>query len=248
MDKPAAVTFPAHRLAQIAEREQAHFWHAPRSQLLMRTIAEAKLAPGTIILDVGCGTGALVRRLREAGLDARGLDPWATNHSSEHVRLGQAEALPYADASLSALCAFDVIEHADDDAALAEMWRVLQPGAHLFLSVPAHPWLWSKRDELARHRRRYTRRSLARCVAGAGFRVERIWGYQFLLLPAFALARLVSRDREGRALATEDQPSALLNRLLLAINGFEVSVGRFLPPPTGSSLLLVARKPGTRDA
>ena len=246
MDRPAAATFPAHRLAQIAEREQVHFWHAPRTRLLLRTIAQARLDTGSAILDVGCGSGALVRRLRAEGFDARGIDPWATNHYTEHVEVGQAEALPAADASLPAVCAFDVIEHADDAAALAEMWRVLQPGGHLFLSVPAHPWLWSRRDELARHRRRYTRRSLRQCVEDAGFRVERIWGYQFLLLPAFAIARLLSRHRGGRALATEDQPSAPVNWLLRAINGVEVGVGRLLPAPTGSSLLLVARKPGMR--
>ncbi len=243
MDAPAAVTFPAHRLAQIAEREESHFWHAPRTRLLLRTIARERLAPGSKIVDVGCGTGALVQKLAARGYDAHGVDPWAANHSAPNIQVGQAEALPCADASLPALCAFDVIEHADDAAALAEMWRALAPGGVLFLSVPAHMWLWSQRDELARHRRRYTRRGLRRCVEGAGFRVERMFGYQFALLPAFALARLVSRRREGRALAAEDRPPAWLNWFLRAVNAVEVAVGRLLPPPTGSSLVLVARKP-----
>jgi hypothetical protein len=121
---------------------------------------------------------------------------------------------------------------------------VLQPGGWLFVSVPAHPWLWSARDTLAGHRRRYSRRLLRERVTAAGFEVERMFGYQALLLPLLAAARAWSRLRGGDSTAHEDRPRRWLNALLLAINHLEVAAGRACRPPTGSSLVLVARKPG----
>ena len=133
------VTFPRERLGPIAAAEDAHFWHAPRRTLLLDTIAGSGLARGARVLDIGCGTGRMVRELLARGLDARGIDPWARESGLEAPRFaaGQAEAIPMPDASFDAACAFDVLEHVDDARALAEIHRVLAPGGWLFASVPA---------------------------------------------------------------------------------------------------------------
>lgn len=245
MTSLASVTFPHQRLQMIATRERTHFWHAPRSRLLLDTIAQSRLPEGTQILDVGCGTGAMVEALRQRGFAAHGVDPWAveSNLDQTFFKAGQAECIPWPDGSFGAACAFDVLEHADDRRALAELFRVLVPGGALFVSVPAYDWLWSARDELAGHRRRYTRALIRERVAEAGFRVERLFGYQFFLLAPFAVSRLWARLRRKQDTSVEDQPGASANALLRAVNTAEVSAGRWLRPPIGSSLLLVASKP-----
>ena len=243
-------TFPHARLQLVAASERTHFWHVPRRRLLLDTVAQDNLPPAATVLDVGCGTGAFVEALAQRGLIASGLDPWAAERwpGSERFRSGQAEALPWPDASFRAACAFDVLEHADDAQALRELVRVLEPGGTLFVSVPAHAWLWSTRDDLAGHRRRYTRALLRERATAAGFVVERVFGYQGLLLAAFALSRWAARLRGKESTAGEDAPAPWLNRLLRAVNGFEVAAGRWVRPPTGSSLVLVARKPAEARA
>jgi SAM-dependent methyltransferase len=245
LDRFPPVTFAAERLDIIAQGEPVHFWYGPRRTLLLDTIRAAAPARGASILDVGCGSGAMVEALLGLGYDARGIDPWAARRglAADRFSTGQAESIPLADASVAAACSFDVLEHADDGLALAELHRVLEPGGLLFISVPAHAWLWSVRDTLAGHRRRYTRATLRARVAEAGFTVERLFGYQCLLLPLLAASRWWSR-RSGRAdTAGEDCPAGALNAVLLAINRVEVSAGRWWRPPTGSSLVMVARKP-----
>jgi SAM-dependent methyltransferase len=249
MGDVAPVLFARDRLGLIEAGEQAtHFWYAPRRALLLDTILRAGVARDAPLLDVGCGTGGLVAELLRHGFDAHGVDPWAAQASdgraAARLRPGQAEALPWPDASVAAACAFDVIEHVDDVVALRELQRVLRPGGHLFLSVPAHAWLWSARDTLAGHRRRYTRRLLRERVGAAGFTVERLFGYQLLLLPVLAAARGWARLRGDVSTAHEDAPRPWVNALLLLLNRSEVAAGRVGRPPTGSSLLLVARKPG----
>ena len=229
----------------IAARERTHFWHVPRRRLLLDTIARHQRSQGTRLLDVGCGTGALVESLAQEGFDACGLDPWADKNRLDQARFktGQAESVPWPDDSFGTVCAFDVLEHADDQRALQELFRVLKPGGLLFISVPAYDWLWSARDELAGHRRRYSRSMLRQRVIGEGFLVESLFGYQFLLLPMFAISRLWARLVRSKETTDEDEPGRLVNFLLRAVNTIEITAGRLLRPPVGSSLLLVGRKP-----
>ncbi len=245
MTRCTPVTFPPQRLEVIAEGEPAHFWYGPRRELLLETIMRSGLVQGARILDVGCGTGALVQALVKHGFLARGVDPWAAHSGLDPSRfiVGQAESLPVADATVDAACSFDVLEHADDALALSELYRVLAPGGQLFVAVPAYNWLWSARDTLAGHRRRYTRSALARRVRDAGFEVERLFGYQCLLLPLLVASRIGARLRGGGDTSAEDRPGPVLNALLEAVNRFEVGLGRWSRPPVGSSLVLVARKP-----
>ena len=70
--------------------------------------------------------------------------------------LGSITALPYGNAGFDLICAFDVIEHVDDDErALAELSRVAASGAALITSVPLHPAQWSGFDAFVGHRHRY---------------------------------------------------------------------------------------------
>lgn len=244
----ARSTFPRERLDRIALDESGHYWHAPRRKLLLDLIAPPHLTADHVerpVVDIGCGTGALVEALLARGVDAHGVDPWTDQHHplSERFRSGEMESIPWPDGSAGIACAFDVLEHVDDDTGLREMHRILRPGGRLLLTVPAHRWLWSRRDELAGHQRRYSRSLLSKRVQDAGFHIEQLFGFQFLLLPLIGASRLGMRLMRSRDTMLEDRPASAFNTLLRTVNRAEISIGRLLRPPTGSSLVLTARKP-----
>jgi SAM-dependent methyltransferase len=82
-------------------------------------------------------------------------------------------ALPFADGAFDLVCAFDIVEHIDeDDAILSELSRVAAPNASLLLSVPLHPEHWTAFDDFVGHRRRYEPQRLLAKLAGHGFSVE----------------------------------------------------------------------------
>ena len=90
-------------------------------------------------------------------------------------------ALPFPDRAFELVCAFDIVEHVDDeDAILTELSRVATPHASLLLSVPLHPVRWTMFDDFVGHRRRYEPRRLLAKLAEHGFSVEQsaVYGMQ----------------------------------------------------------------------
>jgi SAM-dependent methyltransferase len=108
------------------------------------------------------------------------------------------------DASVDLVVALDVLEHIEDDrAAVAELLRILRPGAVLLVTVPAYNWLWSSHDVANHHVRRYRRSELRALLRKNGFDVE-VCSYVMMsmLLPAAAV-RLLER-LPGRQVAAEE--------------------------------------------
>jgi len=113
-------------------------------------ISLAALEPGDRVLDVGCGTGQLTAKLAErVGVEnVAAIDPSKAfveacrkRVASADVRVGSAEALPFADAEFDAVLAQLVIQLVDDPStAMREMARVARPGA------PVAACVWDDED------------------------------------------------------------------------------------------------------
>lgn len=96
---------------------------------------------GADVLEVGCGTGLLLRRIAKIARSARGVDlsPGMLSHARERgldVLEASATALPFPDASFDVSCSFKVLAHVQQiDVALAEMARVVRPGGHILAEL-----------------------------------------------------------------------------------------------------------------
>jgi SAM-dependent methyltransferase len=238
--------FSPERLELIAGLEDWHFWFIARQLLIERLLARHAVSGGRRLLDIGCGTGRLARRLAGLGFHVLGMDRrrkgLPAGGPAAWFLGADARRIPLRPGACGVITALDVLEHTGDLAAMAEMARVLEPGGIAVVTVPALPWLWSARDEAAGHRRRYTRRSLNRLVTAGGLELIEMRYYQCLLFPLLLATRLTGR-RSARALSVEERPGPRINRLLLAINRLEVRLGDFLPLPWGSTLTAVCRRP-----
>jgi ubiquinone/menaquinone biosynthesis C-methylase UbiE len=93
----------------------------------------SRYAAGGDLLEVGCGTGLLLRRFAQVTKSARGIDlsPGMLEKARARgldVATGTATSLPFPDASFDVTCSFKVLAHvADIEGALAEMIRVTRP-------------------------------------------------------------------------------------------------------------------------
>jgi SAM-dependent methyltransferase len=237
----------------MATQARTHWWYRARRALVGELLA-GQLAPGARVIDVGCGTGDNLPALEDAaGRTVVGveLSPYAVRHAPRSaagdVRVGvsRAEHLPFRTGSADLVTSMDVIEHLDDDAALAEYRRVVRPGGLVLLTVPAYPWLWSHHDDWAAHLRRYTRRTLVDAVARAGLQPVRTTYFNSFLVPPAAVMRrtpvrrliTVEQDEVGAA-------SPMVDRVMTTLAAGErrwTRGGRSVP--FGLSIVTLAERP-----
>ncbi len=166
--------------------------------MLTIDLGRAQIAPGQLVLDIGCGGGRHAYACAKAGAHVIAVDldleevravsqmitaMRDTGEVCDETRAAVARAsalnLPFADGLFDAVIAAEVLEHLDaDDVAIAELSRVLRPGGVLSVSVPrtwpeAVNWMLSRdyHEVPGGHVRIYRRRELRRKLAGERFRL-----------------------------------------------------------------------------
>jgi SAM-dependent methyltransferase len=232
--------------------EDTYWWFIGRRQLVRQLTQRYVRERDARLLDAGCGTGGTLEQLKGLG-DLHGCDyspvalAFCRTRGFERLASGDLAALPYADDSFRAIVSCDVLEHLPDDhAGLREMVRVLQPGGHLVVTVPAHSFLWSEHDEALGHLRRYSARELRRMLQEVGAEVVKLSPVVVVAFGPILLFRLLQRVHPKRP----DEPRTdlrvlrpWLNNLLIATLKLENWLLRAINLPVGTSLVAVARKP-----
>lgn len=150
------------------------------------------------LLDAGCGTGGLLRRLGEwfpsAELEGIDFSPFAVELAARRtgrpIHQGSLMALPFADATFDAITCIDVVTQFDDPlAAYRELARCLRSGGVLVISEPAHRWLWSYHDQQLGAKQRFVRADIVRLVREAGVQPKWSTHWNCLALPLVWLRR-----------------------------------------------------------
>ena len=230
--------------------EDGMWWYRAAHARLLRALRRRPGVDGPV-LDAGCGTGGLLRRLAEAlperpmGLE---YDHAAAERASAKagvpVARGDLNRLPFADHSFGAAVSADVLCHRAvvPGDALAELRRVLRPGATLVLNLPAFEWLRSAHDARVHNARRFTAGGARAMLADAGFDQVEARYWNSLLLPLMALQRRVLSRHEDSASDVAPFPP-LLDSALLAVDAAERALsGIGLRFPAGGSVLVVCTR------
>jgi SAM-dependent methyltransferase len=243
---------------QLAKVEDRHFWFQARNRLIFGITRKltSNLSPGYRVLEVGCGTGNVLRVLRQACPDGNvvGLELWldglrfAQQRSKGPLVQGDVRKSPFGK-PFELIGMFDVLEHIPEEVAtLVALCEALAPGGMLMLTVPAHQYLWSYFDEAAHHCRRYSSREIRARLAEAGFQVEFMSEFMTCIFPIVWLLRKIGNRRPSsetaRTLAMREfRVLPVINGLLTAMLRLEVLwLNRGWRLPIGTSLIAVARK------
>jgi cyclopropane fatty-acyl-phospholipid synthase-like methyltransferase len=176
------------------------------------------------VLEIGVGQGSLgsllARRYDYVGIEldetalstarARfirlGLDPLRLLHGN----LSQVEGRIF-----DLVCAFEVLEHFEDDRRTLEEWRAfVAPQGALLISVPADPSRFGAADEKAGHFRRYSRDGIEHVLTSAGFVDVQILNYGYPAAYALEAARNVLARRELRKSSTQMERTLASGRWL----------------------------------
>jgi SAM-dependent methyltransferase len=235
--------------------EESLWWYLGLRELLERYVAGALAGKAEArVLDAGCGTGANLRMLAKFG-KAVGVDlstdavQFVKQRGVGEVARADLMKLPFPDAAFDVVTSVDVLYHQwvkDDGSAVAELARVAKPGGVVIVHSAALEMLRGSHDRVVLTRKRYTLAEMRRLLAGAGLSVETASYRNTLLFPIVLLKRWFdSKEAEGES--DVEQPSSAVNSALHRILRFENRLLNFSRMPFGSSIVVVARKPGAAE-
>jgi SAM-dependent methyltransferase len=257
----STTTYDPAFFARLFAVEDRHFWFRVRNLVIERMVRQviAGLPDGYRVLEVGCGTGNVLRMLEAVctrgtvvGMDQEeeGLK-YARARTTCTLIQGDVRTTTF-DRPFDIVGLFDVLEHIPEDAqVLRDLRTVLTDHGVLLLTVPAHPSLWSYFDVASHHQRRYTATELREKLETAGYRVEYMTHYMTTLFPAMWLGRRLAALRSGREVsekraydmaANELHIVPIVNDVLIRLMSWETEgVRRHWSMPFGPSLLALAR-------
>jgi SAM-dependent methyltransferase len=221
------------------------WWYHERNAIILKQLK--RHPPEGVFWEVGSGTGAVAQSLAAHDIDVVCVEPTAAGarlSSSLGIDSIQAtlQELSLPSGSLSCVGLFDVIEHLPDPESLvSESARVLRPGGHLYITVPALPLLWSDFDEYEGHTCRFTKSALRGLLNRQGLLVKEIsYAFMSLVIPIglmrvfpYRLGRRGSHNHEAdvkRSGGAFSKPFRLFEKLTMGHQ------------PFGSSLIAIAQK------
>ena len=199
----------------------------------LRFDAIERLLPPDVsrVLEIGAGLGSAGALLAQRYAYV-GLEPDAGSFAVAAARIGPGQVVCSDDGSYTPdepfdlVCAFEVLEHLEDDRGALERWqRFLRPGGWVLVSVPAGRDRVGAADRRAGHLRRYDRGDLEAVLGAAGLVEIEVVAYGFPLGYALEAGRNVLASRDKRVATDSERTSAS---------------GRWLQPPDGAARLTQA--------
>ena len=243
----------------VMERLQDHHWWFAAKRTVVSGLLSRHCPPrrkGDRVLEIGCGTGAMIPVLRDRG-DVWGVDTFtpALEHVEDARRIaGDALRLPFADGSFALVGLFDLLYHRrvpDVGASLSEAFRVCASGGHVVITDSAFASLRGPHDDATHGMRRFRAGQLDALLRDAGFATVVATYFHTTMFPVAAVVRLAQRILPRRGIE-EAAPRSDLSPAPSIVNAAAGFVYRMEAPlaargmlPFGLSVLALARKAGT---
>ncbi|MBI5058158.1 class I SAM-dependent methyltransferase [candidate division KSB1 bacterium] len=183
--------------------EEIHWWFIGKRaiviELMNKFIRRRKTSGKLKIADFGAGTGHMLKHLSEFG-DVAGMEmsDEALRFAvakCENVRKGNLpDNIPFNEKEFDFIVLSDVLEHIKDDVkSLKEVRRFISIGGSIIITVPAYMFLYSSRDRYHGHFRRYEKADIVKKLIDAGYNVEYVSYYNFILFPLAIIDRMVKK-------------------------------------------------------
>lgn len=237
---------------EMIELQDQHWWFVGRQKVIESFLDMEKMAKaGSQVLEIGCGVGGNVNLLGGSasylGIDMHlpAVEYCKEKYPQHNFNCSRIEDMPdeLKSSNFNSIYFLDVLEHLDQDLEVLKSARVfLQIGGKMLITVPAFNFLWSPHDEFVHHVRRYTKNSLKLTLEKAGYKVERISYFNYILFPLALIQRIgmkLTRKKLSRHIST---PPYLINTFFERVFAFEAKLLKFVNLPVGLSIIAVASR------
>ena len=233
--------------------EDSHWWFVGKRLMVDRVIRKFINGKEMEILDVGCGTGGMLKSLQKYG-NAAGLDSsekaleFCKKRKVRNLFRGSASELPFKNNIFDLVTAFDLLYHKnikDDVQVLKELNRVLKPHGYIVITECAFDFLKSEHDLAVQARERYTVSELSQRLRKSGLTAVKISYTYFFFFPMVLMVKMFKKikiNTRGEPVSDLRPTSTLINEILIAMLRMESVLLSKINFPYGSSIVCVARK------
>lgn len=206
--------------------------------LLKRELKKLNLDDACIV-DVGCGQGGILIRIKQdfPSMSLLGVDPHLTSEMQRNLETyGVSTSINIESVesnSADLILMMDVLEHVEKPSELLQQGvRLAKSSSSMFISVPAYRWLWSTHDVALAHVDRYTVPRLKAIISDAGFKhfIDHT-GYSLITLLIGAIpGRVVEKffkrnvNRSQLERTSESKMSGVISALAKPIGVFDASL------------------------
>ncbi|MCS6955191.1 MAG: class I SAM-dependent methyltransferase [Candidatus Calescibacterium sp.] len=237
--------YNANSLDKLYTHEEKHFWFITRKEFILKNLRKY-IKYDDKIIEIGSGTGNISYYLMKNGytnisngdIHRKGLK-YSQKYGIKECYQFDILETPFEN-EFDAVLAFDVIEHIENDTkVLQNIYKMLKPKGKVVITVPAHMWLWSKIDEISKHKRRYSKKQLKQKLVNSGFRILTI-NYFFISITPLLLFRKMIYKKNVKEI--EMNISNFINYSLLIMCRMENIIHKFLPNLFGGSIIAVGEK------
>lgn len=206
---------------------------------------EFKQYLGYSVAEVGAGTGNFTNLLLEHVNTLIAFEPSKKMYSLLQERFAENPKVQiingFLDSDIHKLEKYfdsviyvNVLEHIEDDEKeLFEVYKILKPGGHALIFVPAISLLYSTFDKKVGHFRRYYKKEIVKLAQKIGFRIKKAKYFDFVgIIPWFIFLKLLKQQLSG------DQ-ALLYDKLAVPVMQ---KIEKLIIPPVGKNILLVLQK------
>lgn len=238
---------------QYVQLEKQHWWFVVRQKIILSFLKKYTKDLPVRVLNIGAAGGASSQWLSKFGavVSVETELSFIDYLRSKHIEVVDASIvnMPFDDNSFDLVCAFDVIEHVEDDvAAVKEMERVCKKDGVICATVPAFKMLWSNHDMVNGHYRRYTKKSFLSLFAKNAVlkNYELQYFNSLLFLPILVVRKISNLFKKGldknQSDFTNYKTRGILNKILRIIFAAEIPLLKFIKFPFGVSLIGIWKK------
>lgn len=236
--------------------ESEHWWYKNLHDEVFYWLAkhlQAEPSPAELkLLDLGCGTGGMLRRLQERFENVKGFGVdyytvplnFAKQVTPQPLLRADVKNLPFRRNSFGAILCLDVLYTKEVfpafDAVLGEIRDLLTAKGIFILQVPAFKALYSQHDVNVHGAHRFTVKEVRDGLRRAGFSRVLVYYRYNLLLGAAWIARKIFFLNENQSQVSV--PSGFLNTLLYKYFKVESRLNKRTPVPFGLSVFAVAHR------